>query len=165
MAGKRGRPRKIQVMQRDSIVTLRGKQVQGEQTLDNDKKGSGSASKGCEKMDELMAGGDAEGSRSAGQWGDDCEILEVAARKLESEGPRQDDPRSMVGNRDRQNGLLLTYEEHVGEDLEITDEDIAPELVFWQEAIIGYVLCDLVSFSAMESFFHWQWAGISMPYC
>ncbi|GAB2275488.1 hypothetical protein Dimus_010246 [Dionaea muscipula] len=53
---------------------------------------------------------------------------------IEKEGTRQDCPRFMVGNRERQNGLLLSYEDHVGEELEITDVDVAPELTFWQEA-------------------------------
>ncbi|GAB2292330.1 hypothetical protein Dimus_026577 [Dionaea muscipula] len=44
--------------------------------------------------------------------------LAVVQRGLvETEGPRQDGPRSMVGNRDRQNGMPLSYEEHVGEEL------------------------------------------------
>ncbi|GAB2277071.1 hypothetical protein Dimus_011780 [Dionaea muscipula] len=190
MAGKRGRPRKLQVVQRESIASLRGKQLHGEQTLGD----SGCASKGLVKGDELGVGCAVEGSGGTGRWGDDsvipvagevekmsilrpqapiCDestkekegvyLATVRRGLIDSEGPRQEGPRSMIGNRDRQNGMPLSYEEHVREELEITAEDIAPELAFWQDAIIGYVLGDLVPFSAMESFVRRQWSGISMP--
>ncbi|GAB2289409.1 hypothetical protein Dimus_023718 [Dionaea muscipula] len=158
MAGKRGRPRKLQVVHRDSIASLRGKLVQGEQTLID----SGCVPQGLGVRDKVVVGGVAEGSDVVGRWGDDsvdqdagevetasvqhsqapiCAdskeekegVYLTAVRKglMDSEGPRHEGPRSMIGNRDRHNGLPLSYEEHVGEELKITAEDIASELAFW----------------------------------
>ncbi|GAB2303253.1 hypothetical protein Dimus_037248, partial [Dionaea muscipula] len=45
--------------------------------------------------------------------------------------------RSMVDNRDCENGTPLSYEDHVGEELVFSEEDVADELAYWKDAIIG----------------------------
>ncbi|GAB2275118.1 hypothetical protein Dimus_039109 [Dionaea muscipula] len=69
----------------------------------------------------------------------------------------------MVDNRDCKNGIPLSYEDHVGEELVFSDEDVADELAYWKEAVIGYVLGDTIPFSAMDSFVTKHWSMVSRP--
>ncbi|GAB2278018.1 hypothetical protein Dimus_012717 [Dionaea muscipula] len=89
------------------------------------------------------------------QLGDRNPSSYLAAVQREVEGRfevQQAGLRSMMENRDWRNGLALSYEEHIGEELVFSEADIASELLFWRNALIGYVLGDVVPFSAMESF-------------
>ncbi|GAB2270727.1 hypothetical protein Dimus_005598 [Dionaea muscipula] len=79
--------------------------------------------------------------------------LATALRNLVAEeGVNQFAPRSMVENRDWKNGIALSYEEYVGEELVFSDAYVASELAYWQEGVIGYMLGDRVLFSTMEGF-------------
>ncbi|GAB2302472.1 hypothetical protein Dimus_036482 [Dionaea muscipula] len=60
--------------------------------------------------------------------------------------------RSMIENRDCKNGVPYYYEDHLGEELVISDADVADELAFWKKAVISYVLGGTIQFYAMDGF-------------
>lgn len=66
-------------------------------------------------------------------------------------------------NRTREKGMILSREEHDEDEIIINWDDVVDEQRYWQNAVVGYVLGDKVSYSVMKSFIRQQWSKIAIP--
>ncbi|GAB2213703.1 hypothetical protein Drorol1_Dr00018016 [Drosera rotundifolia] len=67
-----------------------------------------------------------------------------------------------ASNRDITKGIQLDHSPSDA-DLVISFEEVVEEWLYWDHALIGYVIDDAIPFAAMEGFIRKQWGSMAIP--